>query len=255
MEHVWPAWCSRLLGNLQYDTYWSTMLTDRPSGDILRHRRKHETSKGIAKKVVLCRRCNGHILGRFENDKARPTISPLIMGYPTTLDRTQQTTLAAWMTKIAMTVASLDRENHIEMFPAEERQLFIETLLAPHTASAWIGDFRPFSARDMTLSQFQLVAADNQTPIRNITTCTLGCLVFQLGAVRWNEWTPAAEARSRDTLRVIQGRWWPVCSQVWPVVNESVIWPPPQYLTEDTFHAFADRWGGDSRAHGERKSD
>lgn len=248
-EHIWPRWLSKELGFKEY--LFRRSIRDVLGYRLLRARDKTRKTIGFGATVPLCYNCNSSVLGAFENKFAKPTLTPLVLGKPTLLDQTQQTIIATWVTKIAILVSMMDPEHDVMAFTDEERTSFINTVMPLPNTWVWIGEFTAPDGlpRDITLSHYQLISPNNETPKLNVTTNTLGCFMFQFLAARWDEPSPILEGRQRWHVRRLNKVWGPVSRQIWPIREESVQWPPEQVLLDEVFPAFADRWGGDTRVH------
>jgi hypothetical protein len=96
-KHFWPAWASALIGsdgvNRIEAKYTVNFPSFRPQNVSTQERPGPTKTKKLR---VVCKNCNNEWMSGIE-ERAKPILTPLILGTQATLNYAEQTVVAAWI--------------------------------------------------------------------------------------------------------------------------------------------------------------
>ena len=235
-EELWPKWFSRLLHERGVKKLKATRVYQ---GEVLNTWQPSNIDQAAD---GVCRKCNNVVLSDLENLRFKPLITRSINTKRRLIfDIDDQATLIAWITRFVM-VSDLKFPGD-PFFTAQERKHFIDVFLPPD-GDAWIW----ISALNSTLPAGCTFSRQDFSDGSTGVACTgiAGRIVFQFLMQRWNEPRPHAE-KTADAMAPVLLRFNGATTQIYPPVDDAVAWPPPQYFDDESFKAFAARWGGYGR--------
>lgn len=222
-EHVWGLWLTRLLKAELF-----RVVTEEPSQPAI----TRLTNAIDMKARAVCRRCNGGWMGKLEAT-FKPIVEPLItqpsLRYDIPLP--DLTLIATWAAKSAMV---LERASHKakRIYTRDQRRYLMDHLRPPAGVAVWLARYGGPQRVHSTLKNLKAPTGERvQT-----ATVAIDNLAVQVTAGPWPTDRP---------FRVISGdqrRWEPYLSQVWPLPEQSVAWPPTQTVTGATLEDFTDRF-------------
>jgi len=213
MEHVWPEWITRLLGQNSF--------TITAQGQERR-------SRQIDLVAPVCATCNNRWLSVLEGD-VQPVLAPMIRGEDRSLDLREQRLLATWAAKTALMLALVQDGSGIPEGYYHDLRLRREPLpshaiwLGAYCDNRWAGWSETHPLR--------ISVPEDALPNGFVTTFTAFRVVFQVVGH-----FASGEATIRDT------RWQfaPAIHQLWPAGQEEIAWPRGGYaLGDESLRAFA----------------
>ena len=235
-EHIWPKWISKVLrqaGITKYDVFSSRHSPTK----LLSQKTRRSNILDLTAKVI-CTKCNHEILGELENDFAKPILKPMIQGNTTRLSVVDLAVLSAWIMKMAMVYEFTD--SRAKFFSQVEREHFLEVLEPVPNTWIWLGQNGSRHIAGAVQHTLFAETTPGYTAHIHVLTCVIGRVAFQLLTRGRHMTSPAA------TMVPILDHWRPATVLMFPS-SDSVQWPPPQYLADDSLKPFADRWGGRTR--------
>jgi hypothetical protein len=232
-EHVFAKWLRSVLGSgraLHMHAFWDV------SGTML-HSRSHEGHPfNIEVSRVCQKRCNGGWMNDLEN-AARPFLEPMVLGRGRSLNRQDQTYLAAWAYKAALMLNFMLPEEGRAADPSEYRYLFAHKQPPPSAAiavGAYSGEeHASFRGHPLHLGP-QVRGRKGRGPFNGYT------MTFTVGQVAFHVFHSTLPNQSLsygggDIPRLIQ---W-----LWPIQQDLLLWTPRPAFDQATLLDFADALG------------
>jgi hypothetical protein len=178
-------------------------------------------------------------------DKAKPILTPMILGNAMTLTALQQLTIAAWLTKCAMVFDSKDK-GEIFYDALDRRHFRIQLEPSFDATNVWLGIFYGTSGlggfTDHRTLRTKL--GSGGTVKSHVHTMLFGHLVLQIVSIKRlvHEDCPLRIKMQPEFDRL----WNDLTIQIWPTNLQSAQWPPPLEFDESEHHLklFANRFGG-----------
>ncbi len=167
----------------------------------------------------LCAKCNNGWMSRIES-KTKPVLVSILDDKLSVIDFSSQSTLACWAAKTSMVLECLN-PNRTWFYSNDERQLMRATLTLPPRTSVWI-------AKCVDQKNIYSAAKDLRTSLDDngvhayATTMAFGSLAFQIVSIKTPETIPENVS---ITYNVTEGPWDKTLLQVWPIIQESLVWP------------------------------
>jgi hypothetical protein len=217
MEHAWPQWIGRLLGNRNVPN----LTMDFQVSGRSRSRGQWLAPQLNVKVRAVCLGCNNGWMSDLEG-QVSTFLSPMIMsGIATVLDAGRQTQLATWATKTAMVFEYVNPVTGLLYYDANERQQVMCTLKPPDGVTVWIGRYVGPIVGCQHLAHVLSTARDGIEHVQgHLETFAMGQMVIQVLASR------------AVTVRSWQGPWNHVLFPMWPLPGYGVVWPPAPIDTE-----------------------
>jgi hypothetical protein len=230
-EHLWSDWMGPFIPKGAHDSHietWDTFNVLEPTGPTdLRKRHGHATTRKLRR---VCRACNNGWMNHVD-DLGKPHLLPMMSGQNVYLDATAQRDVANWITLKCMVFENNRRDDAATTL--EQRQAFMNDREIPKYTqihlfrcgeTPWDWQFHRHSAN--------AIASPPPTPlhprVKNIQTFTIGVgalLIYVLQAF-------AADVEFR--FERIAAR------QIWPTLDDSVMWPAPLNASRDEAERLAE---------------
>ena len=223
-EHVFPAWLGKVLPG--EGEFMFVHARDGHPPTSWRSGALSLTYRGI------CDSCN-HWLGSNVEETARPVLTRLIEGTPTTLPVTAQIVVATWSVKTAA-MAELTYDDASQVMSAGALQEIRAHGIAPRAVGVWVTAVaqpaEPVAIQPVYAGTITLPDGNELKGANWFQTFRLGALVRQAAGHTYD-----APLRV-DTDAAKRG----IASRIWPIDREAVEWPPPYLLDEPGFVAHAE---------------
>jgi hypothetical protein len=161
---------------------------------------------------------------------------------PASNQSTQQLVVAQWLTKTVMAFEFTGVKGSPIFFSSIERQVFMRSLAIPAGTLMFLGSYvgsHQMFARE-TRPAFQDADADlsSRDEMRGYSvTFAIKHLALQIITFR----RPENPSSGVDTIQ-IRGDWSSAEVQIWPLVDDTVRWPPPEHFDDEGFDLFVNRW-------------
>lgn len=186
---------------------------------------------------AVCNSCNNGWMSDLEN-QVKSLLEPLVHGRLGLLSLERQSVLALWATKTAMVLEGLDAPEY-RGYAQHERESLRTVSAIPRRTAIWLAASATEPIFLSTKTRHK--ANENDGDVIGIsTTMMFGLVGLQVLTIKVPETvTPqvsvAAKARN--------GAWSDLTAQIWPVMHNSVEWPPRALLNgEPQINLFADRF-------------
>ncbi len=129
---MFADWINTVLDQIPFDLTgdegprWERGGTDFRTGDTFSHA-WGATEIASLRNKKLCHDCNTKWMADLEG-RARPLLTPMILGRPHTLNPDQQITAATWATKTVMVLETAmgDSSDPEDLFPADQREIVMD---------------------------------------------------------------------------------------------------------------------------------
>jgi len=170
-------------------------------------------------------------------EKAKPSLLPLITGQPIRLNADDQLRIAFWCAMSAMNAEFLSANQ--TAISADDRRSLKNGRLSPDTWKIWIGHYQRGDwvgawAHNMMRVESGEVAEPtpdgHPAPNTQTTTLVVGQLYAHIFSSVFPEVVRPVNLGNRGSRLQIQ---------IWPVADEA-IWPPPETMTDQDADIFAD---------------
>jgi hypothetical protein len=238
-EHMWADWLRAYIPRdaVEHRTRSSRVHIDREEAQISR-RAGDPHSRRIR---CVCAPCNTGWMSQLQ-EETKPLLVPLLLGESTSLHRRAQTMLAAWVAMTIMVAEHVDQEQIA--ISDRERAWFREHRRAPPHWRIWIGahqrqNYGMYTHNTLAFTSeedFQRSPGDLATTLNTQTsTICLGqhlILHVMSSTAAWSiirRWPLSPEIAGGLT-------------QIWPVRNRIVTWPPRIRLTDDGIELVANEF-------------
>jgi hypothetical protein len=221
-EHIYPAWVGALIRAHVGSGIWSSPEYGWRTEDL----------DVVAKHV--CKKCNDTWMSQLE-DRAKPILTPMIIGTPLVLRSEHQAAIATWCFKTAImadflsTPQSLTEATYREFFELRAPPSNCVIGVAAHISPLAGLSFHP-AAGEIIIERWDEGRALAETKV-NAVMLTLRVFHFVFQVIRYDD-----EVLQVDVYKNrLQG-----VRTIWPLNPEPVIWPPDlKALDDSALAAFA----------------
>jgi hypothetical protein len=191
---------------------------------------------------TVCADCNNGWMSALEN-KNKPTIACMFEDLTIPLDAQQQTLLSNWAVKTAMVLDSIKNLNtNPQFYLKSDCVLFRQKRIIPDRVRIWIGRCS-LSSLGAFGTDVAIVAPDqSRIGIGTATTIVVGHFAIQVFAMRVD---PEHTGKRVNDIQPKPGDWDNMLAQIWPVMKQSVMWPPNITFTNSgsrSIAALMGRW-------------
>jgi hypothetical protein len=185
-----------------------------------------------------CVRCNTGWMRRLESE-AKPILVPLMTGTPLTLTPEQQLIIVRWFAKTVIIHEFLDKGPYY--FQPDERKALESGLVVPSPTLFFLGRYagpKPVTTYAIHIPLTAGANTDRATPVNAYAaTFTIKQLALQVFSLRVPPQLPF-----NNIAINLPGNLGDMALQVWPVIDESLRWPPPFFLDNEGLELFKSRW-------------
>lgn len=176
-EHLVPKWISKLLPDHQLIHHQNHNYSSWTNRENQIFSPKHDFIERTLK--IVCRQCNNKWMSDLQ-EKARPVLTPLILGQESELDENSVHLIRAWMVAFTMVSEYVDPYHELVTVSQDERRAFMQDQkVMPHW-SVWLGRTKLSRSRLRmhTAASTELVYTDDKSRqaihlCPNIQTTTL----------------------------------------------------------------------------------
>jgi hypothetical protein len=216
-EHLWPHWMSPFIPKGAQDRHletWESFDGTRPTNREARERSGHITTKKLRR---VCKDCNNGWMNHIDDD-AKSSLLPMMFGNPIGLDRDGQRRVAEFVALKAFVFDNNSREDAVTTLA--QRTAFMDRREIPTYTQIhlfhcgedpWDWQFHRHSG----IAQSSNPSTPPHPRTKNIHSMSIG-----IGAL----FVYVLQAFAVD----IEFRFERLSSrQVWPIVDDAIIWPPP----------------------------
>jgi len=240
-EHIWSAWTYALVPTIKDGHHTRGVVQsakDDPKKIYIESLRNHNGSTNTVKLHVVCKRdCNNGWMSRLD-ERAKPILSPLIMGQPAVLSVESQTVVAAWA---AMKMMVSEFSRRIDVSTAQDERTFLmKELRPPPNWKIWIAHTQSEKWRSAYYRNSSMVGRLNEAGVpvahegslrKNTQSISIGIGQLFISAISSN--VPGVEFHApADAKRHIR--------QIWPAAVGGCFWPPGTIFTTSAADAFAE---------------
>jgi hypothetical protein len=233
-EHIWDNWLNKELPETRYRAR-KKYTTNSPLIE-------YDTNSLNEKLPVVCNECN-HGWMSVLSLKAKARFGRAMLdGEPFSLGARDAAILAAFTFMKAAVTNHLAVHEYEPFFTRGAREKFRISRTLPPMLKGWFACFQG-EARISTRSNFSIVSSNEPGPLYGIEfgsfTYVVGKLALQLLAPRWKH----LNDRGRSLISLTPHAYWEHATVLfWPHKGNSLSWPPPKYLGDDTVQAFIKRF-------------
>jgi hypothetical protein len=179
----------------------------------------------------VCKACNNGWMSVLE-ECAKPILSPLIQDLSYPLQWNDQLLLTLWTIKTAM-VFEAAKADSPSFFTPEERAALLETFEPPPHTFVWIGRYAHYVGGYGEARHLRDATTRNpnvQSPLRDgyANTFAFGHFIVQCLSARMRP----DSGQVKTTLDIRRGPWARTLTQIWPIKNQSVTWPPTDSISD-----------------------
>lgn len=233
-EHVWPQWVSDVLAER------GTFRLEAEQVDV-RHWRQTSRDVPLVTKRV-CAACNSGWMSQLETH-VRPTLEPMLRGYPGRIPSDGQPLLARWIVKTAMVLEHTGAAVRKRFFSQPEHVGVRTGRAMPERLYVWLAHVvDPTLAAWASEDDFTFHLDDHpgtEPGVGYTSTLSAGPFAFQLVCLRPHRLLPAAMEADLTS----EAGWAGYSAQLWPVTPECV-WPPGQALDHGRLKQYGARFAG-----------
>jgi len=173
----------------------------------------------------VCQTCNNTWMSGMEKTVMK-FLGPMIDDFFVPLDRQYQQNLAEWAVKCAMCNDTVDV--HPRFFTEGECRAFREKRTIPDRTLVFAAQFTG-RGLDSNGADFTLVEPGTGALLvrGHVYNVMVGHVVLQVLS-----WHPEPQHKDKTIrIKAADGSWDQLASQIWPIQEKSVKWPPPMSLT------------------------
>lgn len=230
-EHMWADWLrSYIPRELDSHSMALTKVSLKKTEQALQRRTGDPHSRRIK---CVCRECNNGWMSKLQ-ETAKPFLVPILEGTPIHLRRNGQTALASWATMMIMVAEHLDAE--MIAVPQLDRQWLRTKLRPPSHWRIWIGRHtaiqHPLFTHNVVSmvpeKEIERLGPEGSVPPNTQTSTIL------LGKHLIIHVMSSAAARTIIRRWKLPAQISPSLCQIWPVIDQLVIWPRPGGALDDT---------------------
>lgn len=188
---------------------------------------------------IVCEHCNSGWMSKLEATIAKPILENMILhASPVSLLRLGVASIVAFAFKSAV-VADAMNTDHVPFYSLSQRRQFARALTIPDGTQVWLcalakqhGIFKSyfFKTPDGKANGFHL----------HVFTYGMGHFAFQVVSIKWtarnqrrHQVPPFVRQSSGDD---------DIAIPLWPWNGIPILWPPRQYLLQQSIDEFAFRW-------------
>lgn len=241
-EHIWPDWLTAILPRVNtYSQQSSAVNAERQGGKVNVIISPDPMRRGqgslIQRKVrKVCATCNSGWMSGIVS-RTRNYVEELVRGRTCSLDRSNQTDLAAWAATSTI-MAEFTDEKTAAIAPAD-RQVLMSTKAPPAEWSIFLGRYngvQPFqySHRNVNTGKSTYWLSMKDIPPTGkiqFTTYTLGALLVH-----------TFSSTDVDVALKLREQFSPVSlNRIWPIKTDPMPWPSSPELEDDLVNRIADR--------------
>jgi hypothetical protein len=228
-EHLWSDWILQRLG---------TQPTRIKMGKAPA---KHMDHSVVEVRCVCRVRCNAGWMSALESENI-PIIGRLMENAATSLDATQQTSLALWTVMKAMVLDAVNDKNRGRFFTRKECESLRLERKIPDKTTIQIGAYtRKGYMADGTIVWLDFPNAPKAAKA-SVSTFVIGHLAVQVVTVHHE---PQHENDPIRTVAIGNGELDKLLLQIWPAGTLAVAWPPQATFTDSgssSIHTLQNRW-------------
>ncbi|HET9402284.1 MAG TPA: hypothetical protein VFO34_15175 [Candidatus Acidoferrales bacterium] len=228
-EHIWDDWFGRASR--------SNLFRFRVKG--VDGTEKVWKSKSLNHKTkVVCAPCNNEWMSDLTNRTKSIAFDMGLSAKERKLDHRECSTIAAFGFMKAI-VADHSHDNRKPFFSYAERRSFRESLSIPAGVQIWLACLG--TAKGLFKAYYTETAFNEPQRIEiNVFTYSLGHLCFQVATCRWKR---KSHKKYRPPLFLTPDQSWnDVTVQCCPVIEPTIIWPPPAILGDQIVERFVHRF-------------
>ncbi|SMC62987.1 hypothetical protein [Sporomusa malonica] len=237
-QHVWPEWLKNVIPRETSTHIQHRMKINYLSPEcILVHPsfELHQGHGGVKKIRNVCRKCNSGWMSSLET-KAKPILTSLILGEPITLDAHSQLVISAW--SVMSNIMNEFTDQPTAAIPSFHRQILMESKRPAEGWNIWLGWYKGVNWKLRCRHHgFAAVPAsqlinNNVNKIKgntHVSTFVLGELMIYSMSSTLPNFNIEFPGPLSQSLR-----------RIWPINQESIVWPPCQLLTDLDVNFIAD---------------
>jgi len=236
-EHVWDNWLNKALPQTRYRARRQDSL-----GSVLV---QYDTDSLNLKVPTVCDDCNHGWMSVLSLKVKNRFGRAILDGEPFSLGPRDAAVLAAFTFMKAVVTNHLTVHEYEPFFTRASRERFRTSLTIPPLTKMWFAAFQG-QARMSTRSNFNIdsASASGPGPLYGMEfgsfSYVVGKLVLQLLAPRWKD----IYHRGLPLVSLRPNVYWEEATTLfWPHNGGCLLWPPQQYLADDTIQAFVERLG------------
>jgi hypothetical protein len=229
-EHIWDDWLNRALPTKRFRVRqrWSQ---DEPF-------REYDATVLQEKLAMVCDNCNHTWMSDLTNRVKLAFSDAIVNGAGLSLMPDDAALLAAYAFMKSV-VADHATPKDERFFAQATRERFRETLSVLPSIRMWIAAYQ--GAHRFGGRFHNAILTPNEPSVLDgiefyCFTYVVGHLVIQTHAARWKD-----DRRAGVLVPKADPCWDPAVTQFWPY-SESVSWPPPKYIGDDTLEALMNRF-------------
>ena len=226
-EHFWSEWMHPLLPTIADARHNREQILYTPiEGERVAGARNRQGDPRTVKLRVVCRACNNGWMNSLEQE-ARPFLTPLITGFPVTLDGEAKRIVARWITLKCM--VSEHGPVNMAVTPRQDREAFKITGEIPDYFRIYMTSHAMKMGvsyvRQSNCMVFDLTSGPRPPLLgmpHNIQTISflLGRVFVHLNAARVDDF----DLESRVTHNFAAGTFWNL-TRLWPTLDRPEYWP------------------------------
>jgi len=140
-QHMWPDWIKKILPRIEtsHSQYLTRFSMHTGNAVLLQPEfQQHRGNIGARKIRNVCRTCNSGWMSRIE-EKAKPTLTKLILGEDIELTITDQILVSTWATLMAIIAEYTDISTL--SISENDRQWIMNNSKPPHEWKIWLGRY------------------------------------------------------------------------------------------------------------------
>jgi len=228
-EHLWSDWILQRLG-----TQPTRIKMGKSPPTIMDH--------SVVEVRCVCRiQCNAGWMSALESENI-PIIGRLMENAATSLDATQQTSLALWTVMKAIVLDAVNAKNRGHFFTRKECEtLRLERKIPDKTVIQIGACVRKGYEADGTIVLLDFPNASKAAKA-SVSTFVIGHLAIQVVTVHHE---PQHENDHLGTVAIGDGEWDKLLLRIWPTRTLAVAWPPQATFADSgssSIHTLQNRW-------------
>ncbi len=233
-EHIFSKWMIKLLPR---HINWKAVELITHKGEYVTYPQKRVDLRAN----VVCEHCNNRWMSVLEDKHIKPAIGHLLLGNQTAIFGAREiASIAAYAFKTTV-LANHKKLREQPFFTSSERFRFRKSLIIPDGFQVWIACRK--SAYYTTHWHSRYGKLDQKHPLGfRYYSCTWNFVNFVIQTIH-GKWEHKGRRKTLAFPQLPQDRQWSQASiQIWPPNGDTVTWPPPLYIGDDTFDTFRSRW-------------
>jgi hypothetical protein len=233
-EHVFSTWMLKTLPRGER----INALERLASGEFVTYPKKK--IRLVAK--VVCRACNNNWMSELENNHAKVAMGHLFTNETRCAIGTRDlVSMSAYAFK-TLVLANHKNLTSTPFFPYSIRRRFRTELAIPDGVQVWLARRgRQHTIRCNWNSSFGKSSRKTKNSFSYyVLTWNFQNVILQVLAGKWDG---KEKKRTMPFPLLPQDPYWEQSvSRIWPPTGNSVMWPPPLNIGDDTYDAFSNRW-------------